>query len=387
MKTGRELLRLTGHSGGLHRVAFAPNGRLLTTGGRDLTVKLWDVSPTGGRDLLTIAAHDGNVYDVVYSPDGTKIATAGEDGAVKLWDAVDGRLLLDLPGQIGWVHYPAFSPDGKRLAAAARAGGVTVWDAETGSELLSLIGDAPAFTPIDFSPDGSGLAAGGLDGVAHIWDAKTGERLVTFRSGEDTIMALDYLDDAYIATLDRKGRITTWIAATGERVCVNSRQTDVFWDAEPSPDGRFLAAASWDGTASVFRTLQFSNTSDVVSGLVLCSSVPLHVLQGHAGNVTGVSFNPDGTVLATSGFDGTTRLWDMEMGTEMLTLSGHALPASAVDFSPDGRYLVTAGADGTLRVSILAIDQLMELARSRLSRSLTRAECRRYLHLPSCPEE
>ena len=118
-------------------------------------------------------------------------------------------------------------------------------------------------------------------------------------------------------------------------------------------------------------------------------------LTGHEGNVTGVAFNEQGTILATSGLDGTVRLWgldlgeklgDMNSGEELSILTDQSLPLEGVDFSPDGRYVVTAGDDGMVRVLIVSMEELMELARSRLSRDFTRQECRYYLHVPSCVE-
>ncbi len=49
-------------------------------------------------------------------------------------------------------------------------------------------------------------------------------------------------------------------------------------------------------------------------------------------------------------------------------------------FSPDGTRLAYAAADGTVRVLALDIDDLIHLARSRLTRSWTPEECRTYLH-------
>jgi hypothetical protein len=43
-------------------------------------------------------------------------------------------------------------------------------------------------------------------------------------------------------------------------------------------------------------------------------------------------------------------------------------------------------ADGTVRVLALNIDDLIDLARSRLTRSWTRDECETYLHRETCPD-
>ncbi len=54
-------------------------------------------------------------------------------------------------------------------------------------------------------------------------------------------------------------------------------------------------------------------------------------------------------------------------------------------FSPDGTRLAYTAADGTVRVLALDIDELIQLARSRLTRSWTPDECRTYLSVESCP--
>jgi hypothetical protein len=54
-------------------------------------------------------------------------------------------------------------------------------------------------------------------------------------------------------------------------------------------------------------------------------------------------------------------------------------------FSPDGSQLAYTAADGTVRVLALDIDDLINLARSRLTRSWTQKECETYLHRDTCP--
>jgi len=55
--------------------------------------------------------------------------------------------------------------------------------------------------------------------------------------------------------------------------------------------------------------------------------------------------------------------------------------------APDGARLAASGGDGTARIYLLAIEELMALARSRLTRSFTDAECQQYLHLEQCPPQ
>ena len=64
-------------------------------------------------------------------------------------------------------------------------------------------------------------------------------------------------------------------------------------------------------------------------------------LKGHKGRVRGLSFSPDGTMLASGSVDGTIRLWNTANGEALATLPGHMEEASDVAFSPDGRTLAS----------------------------------------------
>jgi WD40 repeat protein len=107
--------------------------------------------------------------------------------------------------------------------------------------------------------------------------------------------------------------------------------------------------------------------------------------RGHSGLIEDLAYSPDGKSFATASDDGTTTLWEAATGQELLTLSGHDGGVLAVAFSPDGTRLATGGVDGTVRIYLLRIEDLVTLARSRLTRTWTTQECQRYLHVESCP--
>jgi WD40 repeat protein len=108
-------------------------------------------------------------------------------------------------------------------------------------------------------------------------------------------------------------------------------------------------------------------------------------LIGHSRSVFSVAFTPDASRLATASGDGTVKIWDTKSGTELLTLLGHVGKVFNVSISTDGARLATAGEDGISRVYLLNLEDLEELARSRLTRSLTPEECQKYLHAQQCP--
>jgi len=73
-------------------------------------------------------------------------------------------------------------------------------------------------------------------------------------------------------------------------------------------------------------------------------------LKGDTQRVTSVAFSGDGKTLASGGFSGLIKLWDVANGQEKATLKGHTLWVSSVAFSPDGKTLASGGGDKTIKL-------------------------------------
>ena len=79
------------------------------------------------------------------------------------------------------------------------------------------------------------------------------------------------------------------------------------------------------------------------------------------------------------------RGWDATSGQELLTLRGHDSKVLSVAWSPDGKRLASSGEDGIVQIYAMDIHDLLNLARSRVTRDLTPDECLRYFQSKSCP--
>jgi WD40 repeat protein len=71
-----------GTQGGLERVVFA-GWELAGVGEWDKTIKLWRVSD--GSLVRTLTGHTDSVWSVSFSPDGRLLASGSRDNTIKLW--------------------------------------------------------------------------------------------------------------------------------------------------------------------------------------------------------------------------------------------------------------------------------------------------------------
>ena len=362
----------------MDQVAFTPDGDRLLTGGADGTARLWDISPTGGRDWLTVPGPADRQGGVSFSPDGTSFAVPRQVTGVTIRDVETGAKIITLKGHDATIRRMAFSPDGTRLAGSAGSGPgdpqanrtVPVWDVTTGELVMTLTGHSDQVSAVAYSPDGRRLATGSWDGTVRLWDAFSGKELHAVDVGSE-VFALAFSPDGrwLVSGDDGDKSLIVWDADTLERRGELRGHTDVIQDVAFGPDGK-VVTASLDGTAKIWD---------------LESRRELATLRGHSGAILGVAVSPDGALVATGSLDGTAKLWDLATGREVLTLFGHDLVVNTVTFSPDGRFLATVSGDGTVALHLLPIDELRDLARERVTRTLTDEECRQYLHVGKCP--
>jgi WD40 repeat protein len=101
-----------------------------------------------------------------------------------------------------------------------------------------------------------------------------------------------------------------------------------------------------------------------------------------------VVFSPDSTFLATATGDQSVSVWDLVTHREMVRLK-HPGSVTGIAFSPDGTRVATTSTDGFARVWLWRTGDLVDQARSRVERNLTREEWRQFFgdsvaYRPTC---
>jgi len=326
------------HERGLPRVCYAqssPGGRrVVTTSDSGYTARIWDV--VARRILVSALSHHCPLTDAQFSPNGWIVVTASSDGMARLWGSTTGRLAaLAIQHQLPIVS-ARFSPDSQCVLTASADGTTGVWDARCGAaaavclHAVSLQDVTAGFC--EFSPDGQRVV------TTRVYDARTGVpvcgRLI-YKAGLHS--ARFSPDGRYVATAswDRTARV--WDALTGKPVTALLEHESSVRSARFSPDGERVVTA----------TVGPDNSAWIWS--VKGGGQLLQRLKDNQGVLT-ASFHPDNRRVLTASVFGTAVVWDGDTGQTLVKLLRHAGSVGSAEFSPDGGRIVTASSDGTARV-------------------------------------
>lgn len=182
-------------------------------------------------------------------------------------------------------------------------------------------------------------------------------------------------DGERLATLKNDTTVEIWDVMTGRKLQALSGPAIVdgahLWF---SPDGNWLIIADCTGTAVVH---------DVITG------AEVHRFSNDGACITWVAFSPGEKLMAVTSAQLETKILNFETWQEELTLPGGWL----VQFTPDGTRVIigrnepTGLAKSAVRMYLINLDDVVALAKSRVTRSLTTKECQHYLRMDACPGE
>jgi WD40 repeat protein len=313
------LRRFTGYDDGVTSVALSPEGTLALSGGRDGSVRLWDVGT--GVLLHRFPKHEEMVWAVAFGPNGRRAASAGGGGYpgggcnwgtdhdIRIWDVTGRKEHCRLRGHAAPVMSLAFSPDGSRLLSGDIGGITLLWDISAGRELKRLPGGS-VWGAVAFHPHGTLALCAGADNTVRLWDLKTGEVVRRFVGHERAVRSVAFSLDGRLAlsgSLDRTARL--WDVGTGkQRHCLT--HPTVVNDVAFTVDGRWA---------------------------VSCSGAEPAGPSDDAGMIG-------------AGRDNLVRLWDVITGAESYRLEGHDDNVMRVAVSAGGRYVLSGSHDRTLRL-------------------------------------
>jgi WD40 repeat protein len=331
---GKQLLVCTGHKDWLWCVAFSPNGNILASSGKDQTIKLWDVNT--GHCLVTLHGHSGGIWSIAFSPEGNILISASEDQTVKLWDINTGECLKTLQGNNSRVLSIAVSPDGQTLASGYHDQTVKLWDINTGKCLKTFQGHNGGIWSVSFRPDGLTLASGSHDRTVKLWDISTGQCLKSLEQHIDCVYSVFFSPDGNtLASSSDDKTVKLWDITTGLCTATLSGHSSRVWSVVFNSNNRIVASGSSDQTVKLW---------DARTGQCL------KTLQGYSSGIWSVTFSTDGHILVSGSGNKMVKLWDVDSGQCLKTLRGHSHRVTSVALSSDNSLLVSGSEDQTVKL-------------------------------------
>ncbi|KAM4771983.1 echinoderm microtubule-associated protein-like 4 [Rhinophrynus dorsalis] len=380
--------QIKAHDGSVFTLCQMRNGMLLTGGGKDRKIIMWDHDLNPEREIevpdqygtiravaegkadqflvgtsrnfilrgtfndgfqVEVQGHTDELWGLATHPFKDLLLTCAQDKQVCLWNSVDHSLewtrLLDEPG-----HCADFHPSGIVVAIGTHSGRWFVLDAET-RDLVSIHTDGnEQLSVMRYSVDGSLLAVGSHDNFIYLYTVSENGRKYS-RYGKCTghssyITHLDWSpDNKYIMSNSGDYEILYWDIPSGCKLIRNrSDCKDIDWATYTCVLG-FQVFGVWpegsDGT-DINALVRSHNRKVIALADDFCKvhlfqypcskpKAPSHKYSAHSSHVTNVSFtHSDGHLISTGGKDMSIMQWRL-IEKVSLTQNDNILEISAVN--------------------------------------------------------
>ena len=231
--------------------------------------------------------------------------------------------------------------------------------------------DAKART-VTFSPDGQQMYTGGLEasnpydhGNIRKWDvpSRTLLYVLTTNGGSETLGLTNDIDVSPDGAAFSSAHGSVYCIPDGP--CINNREGFFVWDSETgalrfelgTPDVGGIVQATSHSSDGRYIAYGLSRTNE--DEIRIFASSDYALLSSYDGHDLGtfcVAFSPAENLLATGGWDGHIRLWDVEEDQLVRTLHHGSYTSGgypiSLSFTPDGSRLVSSGSGYDLRANV-----------------------------------
>ncbi|WP_109829910.1 WD40 repeat domain-containing protein [Reichenbachiella versicolor] len=299
----------------------------------------------GGADSSSFNHYKGHreaVRSVSYSKTGSRMYSASSDGTILSWnmtnDKRDHVAILE-SHQINRVV--DLSANERWLAVGSDDDQILLYDLkDPGAAPKQLAGHKGKVFDLDFLPNGEGFVSVSSDKVIRKNDFNTTEEIARVSSRVTTLAISP--DGKYIAGGSDAGSVYLWDTENDyEETTLYVKQGSAVHSLVFSNDGQMVAFGNEEGDITLW---------DIKRGELIKN------LTGHQARVSDLEFSPDNTLLASSSYDGTAKIWVMNYLNDLpinLDDHGHGIGSRnwvwSVSFAPDGKSLMTGAGDGIIR--------------------------------------
>lgn len=349
-------------------IAFSPDGQILASGDIDGFIKLWNVNSSSDQDVKKVMK---DLYGGLAISTKNSLLASNVEDTIYILNYLTGEISKTIVSEFGPFPSLAFSPDGTMLAAGGRASYqplskkmesvVVLWDTENW-KIKKIISDhRQEVNALTFSPDSKKLASGSIDALL-VWSVDSVEKLKTLykskSNGIDLISnncdcseSLSFSPDGkYLASVG--GPVQVW-HLNNQKVDTLTQFSSIGANVSYSPDGKFLSIMDEEGSINVW------DTKEQKIKIKLAGSKEPRIANMST-RVWSSTFSPDGKIIATGLNYRQIKLWNLQLGQELITLTGNHISNKInygdeqlirfMTFTPDKSSLISVSQDGTVNI-------------------------------------
>jgi serine/threonine protein kinase/WD40 repeat protein len=320
------LLRRIVHPQGVQGLAWTPDGRTLASGCMDQRIYFWDAS-TGERQA-ELRGHSWEVCQLSFSHTGDLLMSASYDHTLRLWDAGLKKSLVTVPN----ARLARFSRDDRFAGAIVHGNTVGVCGVLHSPEFKVHDTQQGDIWTFDFHPNGRLLASTGENNVC-LMDLEAGKELAVLPNTA-RYSALFHPPSQSLLTFGR-GTLSRWplrAVSHEEGTFVPAGPPEELLVVNPKRDswGRLC----WRGPG--WKSLVISETGRGMR-VVELDNPARETWHWDFPGVNFIAASPDGRWIAGGTWDGTgVRVWDAQQGG---LANEWSCGDAVVAFSPDGQWL------------------------------------------------
>lgn len=350
--------------GEVNDLKFSPDGSLLAAA---TAIGIWLYDVHTGKEI-TMLPHPKKVNALVFSNDGKTLAAGeseyqGYDSTVRLWDVETSKVISSFTGNWHQIKSLAYTADGKELVIAGGSKGWTeeiwTWNPADGTHQenvidLSHLKGYPG-TILVLSLDGRYLANVVKSNNNHrrkieIWEVNTGHQISTLDPPLGSVSTIVFSPDQ--KTFVKSGyepdtdQIQLWDIETG-RLYSNFNTSTYLNSFTFSPNGSHIATGSRDGIVRVWKVPVHAKSSILhrAWGLIFGPQPKTYLGHTESFRFNAITISQDSKMVASANTDGTIRGWDIETGTEKISLTQHSCEVKTFAFSENNKALISIGLD------------------------------------------
>jgi WD40 repeat protein len=283
------------------------------------------VSPLG--DVAAVGFNDGSVVLVDLKGDASRTHALQINGAKP--HRPRG------PGIVASVFGLAFSSDGSLLVSASRAGNIVIWQRDPSDDPGKISNNDPLrwsgrsvdlnknrsadIWAVDIDREKQTIAVGLSDGrVCLLWLDEVDTARCNSQEQTKTVKSVKFMPDRpVLVSAGNDAKVTIWdVDASGRQLHpwpIALSQENAIWDLDFNRDGSLLATSSWDGSVRIYQTSVWRLLNTVAADKISTMIRRQGVTAGDSGDTSlalrTVRFDPTSTMLVTASLDHTARVW------------------------------------------------------------------------------